>query len=60
MEKEIKVSKLCPVCKWRIFDKVTPTTGVIQLKCPNCHRIVTINLAFRKRVFYRRAKNTII
>ena len=32
---EIKVVKRCPKCDWRIFDKVTPTSGIIELKCPN-------------------------
>ena len=37
---EIKVVKRCPKCNWRIFDKVTPTSGIIELKCPNCRVIV--------------------
>ena len=32
----------------RIFDKVTMTTGVIELKCPNCHRVVEVDLSLRK------------
>ena len=43
----IGVMKLCPKCGKRLFDKVTPTTGTIKLKCSNCHRIVEVNLAFR-------------
>ena len=35
-------------CGWRIFDKVTMTTGVIELKCPNCHRVVEVDLSLRK------------
>ena len=31
-----------------IFDKVTMTTGVIELKCPNCHRVVEVDLSLRK------------
>lgn len=37
----------CPECKKRVFDKVTSAQGLIQIKCPHCQRIVTINLAFR-------------
>ena len=36
MSKELRVSKRCPKCDWRILDKVTPTTGIIQMKCPRC------------------------
>ena len=44
---EIKVVKRCPKCDWRIFDKVTPTSGIIELKCPNCRKIVEIDLSYR-------------
>ena len=44
---EIKVVKRCPNCDWRILDKVTPTSGVIQLKCPNCRKVVEIDLSYR-------------
>ena len=37
----------CPECKRRVFDKVTKTNGIIQIKCPHCQKIVEINLAFR-------------
>ena len=43
---EQKIIVRCKNCGWRIFDKVTMTTGVIELKCPNCHRVVDAN---RKR-----------
>ena len=43
---EIKVVKRCPNCDWRILDKVTPTSGVIQLKCPNCRKVVEIDLSY--------------
>lgn len=37
-----------------IFDKVTMTTGVIELKCPNCHRVVEVDLSLRRgNVKYR-------
>lgn len=43
----IKVIKLCPYCNWRIFDKVTPTTGVIEMKCPKCRKVVRVDLSYR-------------
>lgn len=56
---EIKVVKRCPKCDWRIFDKVTPTSGIIELKCPNCRKIVEIDLSYRtpirRRATYYRA-----
>lgn len=45
---EIRVSKQCPNCGWRILDKVTATTGIIELKCPRCGKVVMINLSFRR------------
>ena len=50
MSNEIKVSKRCPKCDWRILDKVTPTTGIIQMKCPRCKTEVKIDLSLRKGV----------
>jgi DNA-directed RNA polymerase subunit RPC12/RpoP len=44
----VRVVKKCPVCGWRILDKVTPTTGIIEMKCPNCRKIVEVNLSYRK------------
>ena len=41
---EQKIIVRCKNCGWRIFDKVTMTTGVIELKCPNCHRVVEVDL----------------
>ena len=43
----IRVSKKCPVCGWRVMDKVTPTSGVVEVKCCNCHNIVQIDLSYR-------------
>lgn len=52
--KDIRIIKRCPVCNWRIMDKVTPTSGIIQMKCPKCKQEVQIDLSFRKsRVKYR-------
>lgn len=43
----IRVSKKCPKCGWRVMDKVTPTSGVVEIKCSNCHSIVQIDLSCR-------------
>ncbi len=45
--KDLRVSKRCPNCGWRVLDKITPTTGVIELKCPKCEKPVTIDLSYR-------------
>ena len=45
----VRVVKKCPVCGWRILDKVTPTTGIIEMKCPNCRKIVEVNLSYRRQ-----------
>ena len=51
---EQKIIVRCKHCGWRIFDKVTMTTGVIELKCPNCHRVVEVDLSLRRgNVKYR-------
>jgi len=46
----IRVIKRCPICNWRVMDKITPTTGIIEMKCPNCKRVIKIDLSFRKNV----------
>ena len=52
----IRVSKVCPKCSMRLFDKVTPANGCVEIKCPRCKSIVTINLAFHCTARYRMAK----
>jgi phage FluMu protein Com len=47
MTQGIGVVVRCPVCGWRIFNKVTPTSGEVQVKCPKCRHEVTIDLALR-------------
>lgn len=54
MDKEIRIAKRCPKCNWRILDKVTPTTGIIQIKCPRCKAEVKIDLSLRAIVKYRK------
>ena len=53
MREDIRVIVKCPLCDWRILDKITPTSGDIQIKCPNCRRVVNINLSLRSVVKYR-------
>ncbi|MGN0179802.1 MAG: hypothetical protein ACI4DY_10240 [Monoglobaceae bacterium] len=56
MDKSIGIAKRCPHCNWRILDKVTVTSGIIEMKCPKCKKVVKINLNFRKAdVKYRTA-----
>lgn len=52
---KMKVIVKCPRCDWRIFDKVTPTTGIIELKCPKCNNVVSVDLSLRKTAKYRLA-----
>ena len=55
---EVRVSKRCPNCGWRVLDKVTPTTGIIEIKCSHCGKPVKIDLSFRRAIrserIYRR------
>lgn len=44
----IKVIVKCPHCNWRVLDKVTPTTGIIELKCPQCRKVVSVDLSLRR------------
>ena len=46
-QQTLRVSKKCPNCGWRVLDKITPTTGIIELKCPKCARPITIDLSCR-------------
>lgn len=53
MDDKLKIMVKCPKCDWRILDKVTPTSGRISIKCPNCRRVVDIDLSFRVVLQYR-------
>lgn len=44
---KIRVAKNCPVCGYRILDKVGTGGCEIAIKCPRCKNVVSINLAFR-------------
>lgn len=52
----VRIMKRCPNCDWRIFDKITMTTGVIEMKCPNCRKVVRIDLSLRRKTPYRRVR----
>ena len=55
---EMRVAVNCKVCQRVIFYKTTPLSGKIELKCPKCHQITNINLAYRRSktpLFYRRS-----
>lgn len=46
LHKNYAPSMVCPKCKKRVFDVQMMPKGEfkIQLKCPNCHRIVTVDV----------------
>ena len=52
MAQPINVAVRCPKCNWRVMDKISPTTGKIEIKCPRCHRVVEVDLALRRVVSY--------
>ena len=54
MAQSVNIAVRCPECGWRVMDKVSPTTGKIEIKCPRCHKIVEVDLALRRNVLYRR------
>ena len=45
---ELRVAKRCPQCDLRIFDKITPANGIIEVKCPRCKKVFTLDLAYRR------------
>lgn len=49
MVKSIGIAVRCPQCSWRVMNKVSPTTGKIEIKCPRCHKIVEVDLALRRK-----------
>ena len=55
MAESINVADRCPECNWRVMDKVSPTTGKIEIKCPHCHKIVEVDLALRRKALHRQA-----
>ena len=45
MAQSINIAVRCPECKWRVMDKVSPTTGKIEIKCPHCHKTLQVKPA---------------
>lgn len=54
MVQPISVAVYCPKCGWRILNKMSPTSGEIQVKCPRCRKEVRLNLSLRRAAIYRR------
>ena len=52
-DKMMKVSKKCPKCGRRLFDKLSPASGYIEIKCTKCGTTVKVNLALRQTVKHR-------
>ena len=44
---EMRVAKRCPYCDRRLFDKISLTTGYVEIKCPKCGRVIRVDLAHR-------------
>lgn len=56
MEQQIRIIVKCTSCGWRLMDKVTSTAGIIKIKCPHCHQVVTVDLSLRRaRPLYQTA-----
>ena len=54
MPQQTRIIVKCPSCGWRLMDKVTPTAGKIQIKCPRCRHVITVDLSLRRsRPMYR-------
>lgn len=47
-EKMIRVAKRCPHCGQRLFDKISLTTGFVEIKCPVCRHTIRVNLSTRQ------------
>lgn len=49
----------CTVCGRIVCYKMGPANGFVEIKCPKCSKISTVNLALRKSkspVHFRRVK----
>ncbi len=51
----VRVIKRCKKCGWRLMDKVSPACGYVEIKCPKCGQENKVNLALRRRLYYRLA-----
>ena len=53
---KVKYSEVCPLCGRRLLDKTNQAPVEITLKCPHCHKIVSVNLSLRRgNISYSRA-----
>ena len=43
----IRIKVSCPKCGRRVMDKTENAKGIIEIKCPECHNTVKINLSYR-------------
>ena len=57
--KPMKVIVRCKECGWRILDKVTPATGIIEVKCQRCGTVSKVDLSLRRIAKYRRVLCTL-
>ena len=48
IEPSIRVAKHCPKCGKRLFDKISLTTGFVEIKCPVCRHTIRVNLSTRR------------
>lgn len=48
-DKDYRVPIYCPICKKRLFDILTPSEGIIEIKCPKCKQIIVVNLKTKQR-----------
>lgn len=35
----------CPNCKHRLFDILPDTNGKVEIKCPQCKAVITIDIS---------------
>ena len=54
--KQVRAVVRCPNCEWRILDKISLTSGKIEIKCPHCHSVVKIDLSLRRDLKFRNVK----
>ena len=52
----IRISKNCKKCGRRLFDNVSPASWYVKIKCPKCGEENTVNLALRRKLYYRIAR----
>ena len=48
IEPAIRVAKHCPNCNKRLFDKISLSSGFVEIKCPECGHVYRFNLSMRR------------